>query len=259
MEIIFKNIYTNKLKNINVIISNKKIISLISCDENGEKEFIDLFLNKNKFIKGQIYIEKEVVSIEEIIKNSYCLKTKTPSLLFNINIKEDLKYHLGNYDNKKLEELLNDFSLTPSLLDKCYMEISSSELKKLSLIIALMINKKIIIIENPTKNLDYKTLQVLKKHLKKLKREDKIIIMISKNTNFLLEVTDDVIILDNNIIIQQGSKYDILSAEEILKKANLKTPDVLLFIEKTKKLKNIKLNNRDNINDLIKDIYRYAK
>ena len=36
-------------------------------------------------------------------------------------------------------------------------------------------------------------------------------------------------------------------------------PDVLLFIEKTKQIKSIKLNNRDNINDLIKDIYRYAK
>ena len=73
-----------------------------------------------------------------------------------------------------------------------------------------MINKKIIIIEDPTKYLDYKAMQTLKKHLKKLKREDKIVIINSKNTNFILEVSDDILVLDNNKLANIDSKYNIL-------------------------------------------------
>lgn len=258
MEIVFKNVYTDKLKNINLSITNKNIFSLISTVIENEKEFINLFVDNN-IKKGEIYIDNELMQVEDFPKNSYIVKTNIYDTFFNINIKEDLKYYLGNYDNNKLEELLNSFNIDYEVLDKCYMEISSSEAKKLSLIIALMINKKILIIEEPTKNLDYKATQTLKKHLKKLKREDKIVIINSKNTNFILEVSDDILVLDNNTLTNKDSKYNILSNEKILNSCNLKMPDVLLFIEKIKKIKNIKLNNRDNINDLIKDIYRYAK
>jgi len=258
MELTLKSVYTKKLKNININITNKKIISLISDIIENEKGFINLFACNN-YEKGEIYINDKLISIEELQKNSYIAKSDVSGMLFNINIKEDLKYYLGKYDNKKLSELLNAFDLDYSILDKCYMEISSSEIKKMLLIITIMINKKIIIIEDPTKNLDYKAIQTLKKQLKKIKREDKIVIINSTNTNFLLEVTDDILVMSNNTILNSASKYEILSNENILSNCNLKMPDVLLFIEKIKKLKNIKLTNRDNINDLIKDIYRYAK
>ena len=164
MEIVFNDVHTNKLKNINFSITNKKIVSIISSAMEYETEFINLFAAKN-FEKGQIYIDSELVKIEELQKKSHIVSSDLSNLFFNINIKEDLKYYLENYDNKKLEELLNSFDLDYSILDKCYMEISSSELKKLALIISLTIDKKIIIIEDPTKNLDYKSIQTLKKYL----------------------------------------------------------------------------------------------
>ena len=36
-------------------------------------------------------------------------------------------------------------------------------------------------------------------------------------------------------------------------------PKTLQFVDTVKKLKSVKLNNRDNINDLIKDVYRNVK
>ena len=161
MDIVFSSIYTNKLKNVNFSVTSKKIFSIISSAIEYEIDFINLFEDKN-FEKGQIYIDSELVKIEELQKKSHIVSSDLSDLFFNINIKEDLKYYLENYDNKKLEELLNSFDLDYSILDKCYMEISSSELKKLALIISLMIDKKIIMIEYPTKNLDYKSIQTLK-------------------------------------------------------------------------------------------------
>ena len=122
-----------------------------------------------------------------------------------------------------------------------------------------MIDSKIIILENPTLGLDTKTTQTLVKCLKKLKREEKNIIITSYNTDFLLEVSDRIVVLDNKKIIEDGNKFDILSNKKVLNKVNLNVPNIIQFIDKVKELKNIKISYRDNINDLIKDVFRYAK
>ena len=54
-------------------------------------------------------------------------------------------------------------------------------------------------------------------------------------------------------------KYKIFKLNSLLKKANQQMPNVSLIEKKVLEIKNKKLGNRDNINDLIKDIYRNAK
>ena len=180
-------------------------------------------------------------------------------MLFNINIKEDIKFYLGEYNESKLYELLKLFNLDSTILDNNYLELSSSEKRKILLIIGLMIDSKIIILENPTFRLDNKAIQSLVKCLKKIKREEKIIIITSYNTNFLLEIADRIVVLDNRKIIEDGNKFDVLSNKKILNKINLNIPNIIQYVDKVKELKNIKIGYRDNINDLIKDVFRYAK
>lgn len=266
MEIKLDNVCSNKLESINILFSEKKITSLIGNSECGKKELINLIYGLDKIHSGVIKYGRKKIDASsnskkciEIRKMIYYLREDSSNMLFNINIKEDIKYHLDKYDNEKLCELLKSFNLDNSILEKCYLDLSSSEIRKIQLIIGLMSNSKVIILENPTIKLDNKSIQTLIKHLKKIKREDKIIIINSYNTNFLLEVSDEVIVMDNNKIIDEGSKFDILSNEKLLNKINLKTPNILHFINKVKKLKNKKISYSDNINDLIKDIFRYAK
>ena len=173
--------------------------------------------------------------------------------------KEDIKFYLGEYDQLRLEEILKSFNLNEKILENSYLDLSSSEAKKIILTIAFMSNSKILILENPNISLDNKSTQTLIKELKKLKREERIILVTSYTSDFLLEVSDRVIVTANNKIIEEGNKYEIFPNKQLLEKINLEVPKVLEFINKVKELKNIKLGYRDNINDLIKDIYRHAK
>lgn len=191
--------------------------------------------------------------------NIFYISEDYMNMFFNINIKEDIKYYLGNFNIESINELLDSFKMNKNILNKNYQELSKSEAKVVLLVIALLINKEIIIIENINTYLDEHKKQTIIKNLKKIKREDKAIIITSYNTNFILEITDEIIVIENNNIIKNKDKYKVLNNNKLLKKYNLEIPEILEYINKVEKLKNIKLGYRDNINDLIKDIYRYAK
>lgn len=264
MEINLVDIKTKDFKSLNLSFSQGKIHTLIGSNNSEINNLMELVSCNKKIDDGVVEINGNKINYNVINEELSKLKeqifyiNEKQQILFNVNILEDFKYYIKDFSLEKIYELLDLFGLEHNICQKSYFELSSSEIKKILLIIGIMVSNKILIIENPTSKLDYKSVQTLIKQLKKLKRENKIIILTSYNTDFLIEISDSVIVLDKNKIIEQGDKYKIFSNEKILNKLNIKVPNIIKFINVVK-AKNIKINNIDNINDLIKEVYRNAK
>lgn len=266
MEIKLIDVAKDTIKNLNLVFEQNQVTTLIGPNNSGINEILNLICVEKKIDNGIIKIGRKKIDstiknkkIIEIQKDIFCIKEECKNLLFNINILEDIKYYAKKINEEKLYELLKSFNLDYSICKKNYLELSDSEIKKIILIIGLLIDTKILIINNPTNNLDNKAIQTLIKQLKKIKRENKIIIISSYNTDFLLQVADKVFVIKNNKVIDQGNKFDIFTNEKLLKEINLSVPNVIKFENMVKELKNIKIGYRDNINDLLKDIFRHAK
>ena len=65
--------------------------------------------------------------------------------------------------------------------------------------------------------------------------------------------------IKNGKIFLEGNKYDVLSNEEAMTECGLVVPSLLHFSNLVYDKKGVKIGYRDEINDLIKDVYRYAK
>ena len=76
---------------------------------------------------------------------------------------------------------------------------------------------------------------------------------------FVNKIADRVILLDKTKIVLDDGKYEVFKQEDKIKKLNILPPKTIAFSNKVLKEKNIKIGYRDEINDLIKDIYRYVK
>lgn len=181
-----------------------------------------------------------------------------PKRLFNINIKSDISYNI-DYDRDLLIDLLKQFDLDEKILNKKYSNISKSEYQKIRIITAILNKKPILLLENPTTSLDIKSKKTLIKVLKREKREKRIIIVNSNDGEFLFQLVNYIIYKDKNNYVICNDKYNFFSTKKLLKQFDLVEPSIINFYSEVKKKTKIKLINRDNINDLIKEIYRHAQ
>lgn len=258
--------YRNIFENLNLEISSDQIISVVGKNGSGKTNFFNLIFGLDVDFIGEIVIDGKTINnniknkeIDTIRKDIFYMSQNYQEQLFNVNILEDIKYGKSNFSEQKLDELLKSFNLKYEILNKNYSELSSSEIKKILIIKMIIDDKKIILLDDPVNGLDQKSVSNLIKILKKEKRNGKIIILSSQDSNFLLSVSDHILILDNGKIMKKENKYEFFSNQTLLNKCGLIMPDILKFREILLKRKNIKLVYRDNINDLLKDVYRNVK
>ena len=261
-----------KLQDINFFDNNKKInidfkSSSITCikGENSEK-ILDLLYGKLSFKEGNIlyneFIYNKNTSKNEIknIQNKISfLDENYYNKFFNMNVLEDYKYYLKSINMEKLNELLKLFELNQKILYEYFFDLTTSQKTKIAIILCLMSDKELILMNEPTISLDYKSIQSLIKILKKQKQLGKIIIIITNNQDFLLKISDRVITIEPNKVNLFENKYEFFKNKSLLSKLNIIQPYIIEFESYVKEQKNINLGYRDNINDLIKDIYRNAK
>lgn len=261
MEVELKNVKNEILSDINFTIKENEITSIIGKNNSGKTLILNMIYGLNFNYVGNIIIDENTLDNKNKISirnNMFYLMSDLDKLLFNINIYEDIKYVVEKFDEDRLNELFKLFNLDLNILNKSYLEISISEKKRVLLVIAFLSNKKILLLDNPTLYLDYKSKQNMIKLLKRNKK-NQIILIASMDTNFLLNVSDRVMVINNKKIILDSNKYEVFENTTLLNKIGVKQPEICNFKNKVKTEKNIDLPHRDNINDLLKDVYRNAK
>lgn len=267
MAVRFMNVdYKNIFNKINLEIEENQIIAIVGKNGSGKTTLFDLMYGLDTNFEGEITVLNDSIykstkqeQLNNIRKNIFYLKQNYNNQLFNVNILEDIKYNVGNFDNDKLSELLKLFDLDAEILKKQYTELSDGEIKKILLIIMVISDKKIILLDDVTNGLDSKSKKNLVKLLKKEKRDGKIIIVSSQDTDFLFTIASKIVVIDNGTLKFEKDKNLFFDNKLILNKHNLEIPNTLKFRDIALKRKKIKLLYRDSINDLIKDIYRNAK
>lgn len=258
--------YKEIFENLNLNINKNEIISVVGKNGSGKTTFLNLIYGLDKNFEGKITIGRK--SFDSNTKNKDIEKTRLgisyliqnyEKQLFNINILEDIKYGVDNIDINILKELIKNFGMDEKILKKSYFEISNSEKKKILLIKIFIMDSKIILLDDPTNGLDQKGINTLVKILKKEKRKDKIIIITSQDCEFLLRISDRILAIENNKLIEYENKYEFFSNQVIINNCKTCVPNVLEFRQRVLNKKNVKLVYRDNVNDLLKDIYRNVK
>lgn len=264
-----------KLYNVSFSYDDNKIFSDFSCCFNdnfisaivgsngsGKSTLLDLIDGLLTPISGSVKIGD--VSIDSCRRRVGYLFQFPEEQIFNSTVYKEIEFGLKCFKcddiDKSIHESLDLVGLDDSFFNRNPYKLSNGERRKVALASILCYKPDVIILDEPTVGLDNKSKIELMKLLKRLKNEfGKTIIIVSHDINFLHKFVDYVYLLNDGKIVLEGDKYFVFSNEEVMEECGLIVPDVLHFSNLVYEKKGIKIGYRDEINDLIKDVYRYAK
>lgn len=280
MEIKVNNVkykYTNQkdvvLKGINMHLEEGKITGILGRSGSGKTTLLEMFNalripSEGNIEVGQFNISKEnkINFLNELRFNIGLVFQFPEEQFFSLTVEEELEFPLKfyNYNPEKIksrvEDALKMVELDSSYLKKDPNELSNGEKRKVALASILVLNPEVLVLDEPTIGLDSESTKTLLKLLRLLKRRyQKTIIIASHDTEVLHKIVDYLYVIDDGKVVLEGTKYDVFKEEKKLKKYGIKAPKIMTFSNTVLKEKNIKIGYRDEMNDLIKDIYRYVR
>ena len=261
------------LKNINVSFPESKITGIVGKSGSGKTTMIELLdallLPSSGTIQvGNFLIEKDC-KLKDIndLRFQVGLVFQFPEeQIFNNTVRDELAMGLKFYHykmdqiEKRSLDALKMVGLDASYLDKNPFHLSQGEKRKVALASILILNPQVLVLDEPTIGLDPESKQNFIKLIRLLKnRFHKTIIIVSHDTDFLLPLVDYVVVLHDKKVVMEGDKYTVFKQVKQLKQYGVKPPHVIEFAERVSQKKGVKIGYRDEMNDLIKDIYRYVR
>ncbi|HPF83238.1 MAG TPA: ATP-binding cassette domain-containing protein [Bacilli bacterium] len=284
MEIKFNNVsyaYNNNtpikveaLKDINLNFIEGKLTSLIGRSGSGKTTIAELcnallFPQNGKIGIGSYTLTSKGVNKKDVNKlrvNVGLVFQFPEEQFFNMTVKEEISFGMKyfKYKTNKIDtrtsEALKMVGLDDTYLERNPFTLSSGEKRKVAIASILAFNPDVIILDEPTIGLDSESKKNLIQLIRKLKtRLNRTIILISHDMEIVHAISDYIYVLDKGKIVLEGDKYFVFKQEDELKEYGIRVPKIMEFSNKVLKEKGIKIGYRDDINDLIKDIYRYVK
>lgn len=270
MELVLDNISCKKIKNQTFRFFDAKITSVIGGVGSGKTILADLIATLRKPESGSFIIGNQVINLNDDNVNYNNLRFDIGIVLqnFDLQLFQDTVYdriffelEQYNYKNNKkhIIDALKLVGLKEDFLNRKLSTLSNGEKFLVSLAATLAHNPKILVLDDPTCFIDDKLQEKLIHLLKRMKTKfNRTIIILSNDVDFIHSISDYVYVLDNGKIINQGNKYDVFTSDK-LDKINIGTPDIIKFGKLVRQKLNIDITYRDDVNDLIKDIYFYVE
>lgn len=261
----------SSLQDISEEFSANKVYGIIGKSGSGKSHFGKILAGRQPLQQGQIYYDNLLIQpisnheqYLEIQKKVGYVAEDLDFIMATVFEELAKKIKEQHYRESELEKRVFDalkmVGLSHTFVDRNPRTLSTGEQRKLALAKALICNPKVVVLDEPSFGFDPFEQKKLIKLVRMLKtRYHKIVIIISNDLDFLLPVVDQILVMEDGKIKMNQTKYQVLKATRKLKNMGIQVPKMIEFSDIVLKKKKIKMGYRDQMNDLIKDIYRYAE
>lgn len=235
------------LYDINLTFNKNEFVSILGCSGAGKSTLLNIIGGLDDKTSGKLLISGKDIYKRDDLNLDYYRKNNVGFIFQNYNLIE----HLTVYENVMLPLLLtnskNKHKRVLKILDKTGLkgkknskicDLSGGQKQRVAISRALINNPDIILADEPTGALDYKTGYEIMNLIKKLSR-NKLVIMVTHNKVLAKKYSSRIIYLDKGRVISDTNpskeKNEYFSTK--FKSENLSIKNALLYSIKTIKAK----------------------
>ena len=151
--------------------------------------------------------------------------------LVAMNVEHEIAFGMENLGidpneiGKRIKEVIKITEIE-DLLERAPFEISGGEKQRVAIASVLVLDPKILILDEPTANLDPFFANKIIRMLKKIQEKKNISIIISEHRmDLLVPLVDDIILMENGKLIAYDDKNIIMNSE-LFQKLNINKPKI---------------------------------
>ena len=223
----------NTLQNINIEIKKGEFWAIIGKNGSGKTTFCNILRRfVPDFYKGELtgkitlegkelkdYSQKEIVQkIGFVFQNPFTQISGVKNTVF-----EEIAYGLENLGIER-ETIISEVEKILKLLeieklrDKNPYNLSGGQKQRVALASIIAMNPDILVIDEPTSQLDPKGTEDIFKIINLMANEGKTIILVEHKLELIAEYAENILVLDEGEIILSGKANEVLNNKILLEK-----------------------------------------
>lgn len=238
------------LKGISTIIRDGEFVAIMGQNGAGKTTLVKHFNGLLKPTKGQVIVDgvdAAKVSVATLARNVGFVFQNPDHQLFSETVEQEIAFALRNFGFKedvienRVTWALNLLGLTEYRKTSPFM-LSGGERKRVALASILAWDPKTLILDEPTIGQDYQQKEKLRQFILQMKTQERTIIMVTHDVEFVAECKPRVLLMREGKIIADGEAKDILTNPGILNSASIVPPQIAqIFLELADLMPNLKL------------------
>jgi len=198
-------------------VEENTITSLIGPNGAGKTTIFNIISGLARPDAGAIRLQGRNIAgtqAYKIAKSGISRTFQLTKVFRNLSVRDNMLI-AKKTDDEEIKQMLESVYFEKSL-DTIASELSYGQQRLLEIARALLMPHKLLMLDEPTAGVNPRIRQELRQILKNLKKEGKTILLIEHDMEFVMGISDKVIVLNEGKVLREGKPKDIIKDKGVL-------------------------------------------
>lgn len=222
-------------EHLNLTLHKGEKIALIGSNGAGKSTMMKLMTGLIKPNEGEIFLKGMPAherKPEQLSKHVSMVYQNPEDMFIKDSIEADIAYamQVRGMENwqEKTNALLERFRLT-GLKERDGRLLSGGQMRRASLAIGVALRPEILLLDEPTANLDIATRKEIMRTLKDMEDVTDTVMIATHDMQLVSEWAERIIVLYQGNVIADGSRNEIFGNKEVVEKVGIRPPEIFLM------------------------------
>ena len=219
-------------QNLKLEICKGEKIAVVGSNGAGKSTLLKLMTGLLKTQEGRVLLKGREIrdTRPEALSQIVSLVYQNPEDMFiKDSVEADIAFAMQERQvpdwRERTAQLLERFRLT-ELKDRDGRLLSGGQMRRASLAIGVALNPEILLLDEPTANLDIATRREIMRTLNEMKHITETVLIATHDMQLVCEWAERIVVLCGGEVIADGSRNEIFGNEDVRRRAGIRPPEI---------------------------------